>query len=293
MPSHYRPAEIVIVGDVHRHWRQEDAWFLERANAAQVLFVGDLGDEDVDIVREVASLPFPKSVILGNHDAWQSFGKKAPSEKLLDSLGALEDDHLAYAVRDLPQAGISIVGARPFSWGGKSLRSPELYDRLYGVKDHESSARRIVEVAQGARFQDLLILAHNGPTGLSELPRDIWGKDFGAHPGGDWGDRDLQIAIEDLLGQGFRVRCVVAGHMHDKLSTPRGGLRTRFVTKDRTFYLNPAVVPRLRQIVPHDLCGHFVRMQWQDGELLSVEEIWVDRNGRVVDAFAADLAKAQ
>jgi hypothetical protein len=34
-------------------------WFLERANAAQVLFVGDLGDEDVDIVREVASLPFP------------------------------------------------------------------------------------------------------------------------------------------------------------------------------------------------------------------------------------------
>jgi hypothetical protein len=52
-------------------------------------------------------------------------------------------------------------------------------------------------------------------------------------------------------------------------------------------------VPRLRQIVPHDLSGHFVRMQWQDGECSPVEEIWVDRNGRVVDAFAADLAKAQ
>ena len=287
------PAEIYVVGDVHKHWRVEDGRFLERMGPAQVLFVGDLGDEDVDIVGEITRLKVPKSVILGNHDAWQSFSIKQPSLKLMASLDLLDGDHLAYEVRDLPEASISIVGARPFSWGGKSLRSPELYDRLYGIKDLESSARRIVDAAQGARFQDLLILAHNGPTGLGERTRDIWGKDFGTHPGGDWGDQDLEIAIADLVSQGFRVRCVVAGHMHDRLANPKGAARVRFVTKDDTFYVNPAVVPRLQVMNSNEIWGHFVRMQWLRGELLRVEEIWVDIHGRVAEVRAAELAKVQ
>lgn len=31
---------------------------------------GDFGEEKVPLVQSVAALPFPKAVILGNHDAW-------------------------------------------------------------------------------------------------------------------------------------------------------------------------------------------------------------------------------
>lgn len=34
------------------------------------LFVGDFGEEDVELVRQVAGVKHPKAVILGNHDAW-------------------------------------------------------------------------------------------------------------------------------------------------------------------------------------------------------------------------------
>ncbi len=275
-------AELLVIGDVHRHWRPEDRRFLERSQPDLALFVGDLGDEDVELVREIVAIDVPKAVILGNHDAWQSFTRKRPTQKLQDSLAALDGTHLAYEVRDLPKAQISLVGARPFSWGGKSLRSPELYDQLYGITDIESSAQRIVSVAQGARFQDLMILAHNGPTGLSEHTRDIYGKDFGERPGGDWGDRDLELAIEDLRSQGFRIRAVVAGHMHHRLAHPRGATRVRFVERDGTCYVNPAVVPRLRPGDDGAVHGHFLRMKWRAGMLAKLEEIWVDTQCRVV-----------
>ena len=40
------------------------------ASAHGVLFAGDFGEEAVEIVEDVAELPHPKAVILGNHDAW-------------------------------------------------------------------------------------------------------------------------------------------------------------------------------------------------------------------------------
>lgn len=39
---------------------------------------GDFGEENVDVVRNVANLEFAKAVILGNHDSWytQQFSSK-------------------------------------------------------------------------------------------------------------------------------------------------------------------------------------------------------------------------
>jgi uncharacterized protein (TIGR04168 family) len=34
------------------------------------VFVGDFGEESIGLIRRVASVPMPKAVILGNHDAW-------------------------------------------------------------------------------------------------------------------------------------------------------------------------------------------------------------------------------
>ncbi|MCC6669613.1 MAG: TIGR04168 family protein [Planctomycetes bacterium] len=286
-----RPATLYALGDLHKHWRPEDAAFLEREAPAHVLFVGDLGDEDVELVRELAAIRVPKAFVLGNHDAWQSFTWKRPTPRLMDSLQALDADHIGYEVRDLPEAGISILGARPFSWGGPGLRSPELYDTLYGVKDMARSAAKIVEAAQRAAHQDLLILAHNGPTGLGAGTGDIYGKDFGREPGGDWGDPDLEEAIARIRDQGFRVRAVVAGHMHHRLAHPRGELRTRYVRRDGVAYVNPAIVPRLRRAEDGTVHAFFLRMRWSAGRMVALEEVWVDLYGTVVEVHRPETVE--
>jgi uncharacterized protein (TIGR04168 family) len=267
-----------VVGDVHRWWRNADAIFLERSRPDLTLFVGDLGDEDVEMAQRVAALPIPKAVILGNHDAWQSFGRKASTPKLREILAALGEDHIAYAVREVPAAGISVVGARPFSWGGPSLRSPELYDEIYGIHTMRQSAAAIVDAARNAQHRDLVILAHNGPLGLGAQTNDPFGKDFGK-PGGDWGDRDLALAIQRIEGFGLRVRAVIAGHMHHKLVQPRGAERTRFVRRGDTLFLNAAYVPRVRQAADGEELSCFLRTRWQVGECTAIEEVWIDVHG--------------
>jgi uncharacterized protein (TIGR04168 family) len=271
-------ATLTVVGDVHRWWRNADSTFLERTRPDLTLFVGDLGDEDVEIARLVAALPVPKAVILGNHDAWQSFGRKGSTQKLREVLSAFGDDHIAYAVREVPAAGLSVIGARPFSWGGPSLRSPELYDEIYGIHTMRQSAAAIVDAARNAQHRDLVILAHNGPLGLGEDTSDIFGKDFGK-PGGDWGDRDLALAIQRIEGFGLRVRAVIAGHMHHRVVHPRGAERRRFVRRGDTLFLNTAYVPRVRQTEDGDELSYFVRTQWRAGECVAIEEVWVDLHG--------------
>jgi uncharacterized protein (TIGR04168 family) len=274
-----RSASILVVGDVHGHWRPEDAAFLGSGRQDLASFVGDIGDEDIELIRKIAAIAVPKAVILGNHDAWQSFSSKAPTQRLRDSLTALGGDHLAYGVRELPDAALSVIGARPFSWGGRSLRSVEVYGELFGVRTIEDSAQRIVDAARRARHRDVLILAHNGPTGLSRHPADIWGKDFGK-PGGDWGDRDLQMAIERIGELGLRVRAVFAGHMHHRVLRAHGRQRSRFVRKDGVLYANAAVVPRLRAVDGVEL-AHYLSTTWSRGQLESIEEIWVDAAGEI------------
>lgn len=273
-------ATLTVVGDVHRWWRNADAVYLERAQPDLALFVGDLGDEDVEMVRLVAALAVPKAVILGNHDAWQSFGLKSPTPKLRESLDLLGDDHLAYTVREVPAGGISVIGARPFSWGGQSLRSPEVYDQIYGIHTMRQSAAAIVDAARHAQHRDLVILAHNGPLGLSPQSADIWGKDFGK-PGGDWGDRDLALAIQRIEGFGLRVRAVIAGHMHHRLAHPRGQERVRYVRRGDTLFLNPAVVPRIKKGADGEELSYFLRTRWSAGGLAAAEEVWVDVHGDV------------
>jgi uncharacterized protein (TIGR04168 family) len=250
---------------------------LERSRPDLALFVGDLGDEDVEMVGRIAALTVPKVVLLGNHDAWQSFGRKVATEKLKKSLELLGDDHLAYAVREVPRAGISVIGARPFSWGGQSLRSPELYDEIYGIHTMRQSAAAIVDAARHAQHRDLVILAHNGPLGLGDQPEDIFGKDFGK-PGGDWGDRDLALAIQRIEGSGLRVRAVFAGHMHHKLVHVKGAERTRFVRRGDTLFANCAFVPRVRAD-EHGELSYFLRSRWRAGQCLGLEEVWVDVHG--------------
>jgi uncharacterized protein (TIGR04168 family) len=119
--------------------------------------------------------------------------------------------------------------------------------------------------------------------GLSRDSHDIYGKDFG-RPGGDWGDRDLALALQRIEDLGLSVQMVVAGHMHHALVHPRGRQRDRFCRLHQTMYVNPAVVPRVREGALGSE-SYFVRTQWQDGLCTSVEEVWVDvhANARTVE----------
>ncbi len=266
----------MVVGDLHSNWSDADRRIVENGGFDLVAFVGDLGDEDVAVVRSVANLAAPKVVMLGNHDAWQSFSNKYPTARLRQILQVLGEFHLAYGIYELPAAGISLIGARPFSWGGPDLRSPEVYDDLWGIRTMRQSARRIADLATQAQHKDLVILAHNGPLGLSQQPSDIYGKDFGKRPGGDWGDRDLALALDYLREDGYRVRAVIAGHMHHALNPPHGGHRSRFIRHDGTLHLNCAVVPRIRPHKETGILRYFLRTRWADGQLVDVEEVWID-----------------
>ncbi|CBI18669.3 unnamed protein product, partial [Vitis vinifera] len=77
---------IAVVGDVHDDWNlQEDTKALQFLQPDLVLFTGDFGNENVELVRSVANLEMAKVVILGNHDAWttqQFSGKKKDGVQL-------------------------------------------------------------------------------------------------------------------------------------------------------------------------------------------------------------------
>lgn len=119
--------KIAVVGDVHQLWNDYDSEALEFLGIDLVLFVGDFGNEDVEVVRKIAELPLPKAAICGNHDAWYTateWGrKKCPYDRNLEDrvqvqLDLLGDCHVGYGFLDLPQFSLTIVGSRPFSWGG-------------------------------------------------------------------------------------------------------------------------------------------------------------------------------
>lgn len=93
-----------------------------------------------------------------------------------------------------------------------------------------------------AASQQLIFLAHNGPTGLGDQATDIWGCDFRPAQG-DFGDKDLRIAIDYARQQGKRVLAVIAGHMHQQ--TKNGQIRPWYSQQDGISYLNPARVPRI------------------------------------------------
>lgn len=47
---------VAVVGDCHGLWGPADAAALQALQADAVLFVGDIGNEDVELVQQIAAL---------------------------------------------------------------------------------------------------------------------------------------------------------------------------------------------------------------------------------------------
>ncbi|KAK9666123.1 hypothetical protein RND81_07G003600 [Saponaria officinalis] len=265
---------IVVVGDIHEDWDfEQDYKALKSLQPDLVLFTGDFGNENYELVRSVAKIDMPKAAILGNHDSWstQKFSSKKKDGVQLQ-LEALGEEHVGYGRLDFPALKASVVGGRPFSCGGDNLFRKKLLKR-FGVKTMEDSADKIHKAAmETPDGHSVIFLAHNGPAGLGSGPDDICGKDW--EGGGDFGDADLAQAISLLKeNSNYHVPLVVFGHMHKELLN--GGFRKMIsIGSDNTIYLNAAIIPRVKS---SDLgkSRAFTVADFEDGKVTKVVETWV------------------
>ena len=282
--------KIAVVGDVHGQWEVEDELALKSLGVDLVLFVGDFGNESVEIVSQVASLDLPKAIILGNHDAWFTASvwgrKKCPydqkkEDRVQQQLDLLGEAYVGYGKLDFPQFNLSVVGSRPFSWGGPEWKNRQFLQARYGVTNFQESVERIVAAANQSAYDTLIFLGHNGPYGLGAKPEDCCGKDW--QPlGGDFGDPDFAEAIALMRNGGKHIPLVTFGHMHHRLRHTRTRLRTRVDWgSESTVYLNAACVPRIINL-ESDRLRNFSLVYLQDKLVSQISLVWVGQQLTVV-----------
>jgi uncharacterized protein (TIGR04168 family) len=275
--------KIAVVGDVHDQWEVEDGIALKYLGVDLALFVGDFGNESVEVVRAIASLDIPKAAVMGNHDAWYTateWGrKKCPYDRskedwVQEQLDLLGSAHVGYGKLDFPTWNLTVVGGRPFTWGGPEWKFADICKERYGVTSLEESADRIVKAVKSATYETIIFLGHNGPSGLGDRPEDPCGKDW--HPiGGDFGDPDFGEAISQALTAGKTISLVTFGHMHRTLRHTKKVLRKPvFRSPEGTIYLNAATVPRIVENGSEKL-RNFSIVSLEAGVVSQVSLVWV------------------
>jgi uncharacterized protein (TIGR04168 family) len=287
--SDYDPPQsvtIAVVGDVHDLWEEEDEVALKQLGVDLVLLVGDFGNESVEVVRSIANLSLPKAAILGNHDAWYSatdWGrKKCPYDRQYEDwvqqqIDLLGKAHVGYSSLDFPELQLSVVGGRPFSWGGSSWKNESFFKNRYGVHSFEESVERIMLATKSTTYNNVIFIGHCGPKGLGDAAEDPCGKDW--QPiGGDHGDPDLTEAIHQARSQGKTVPLVTFGHMHHQLRHRKDQLRKIIHTDVHgTLYLNAASVPRIKAI-PTGKIRNFSLVTLEMGTVTEASLVWVDQD---------------
>ena len=282
---------LAVVGDVHDQWLPADGEILAELGVDAVLFVGDFGNESVEVVQAIADLSLPKAVVMGNHDAWYTatpWGqKKAPYDQTQEDrvqiqLDLLGSDHVGYGVKEFEKIGVSVVGGRPFSWGGPKWQNRKFYQNRFGVADLDASTQRLSEIAAETEHSTVVFIAHNGPYGLGSDPESICGKDW--RPlGGDFGDRDLTAAIKAARAAGKTVPLVTFGHMHHRLRHTQDRLRDRVIVDEAgTVYLNAAVVPRIEDYGT-TTCHSFMVVTLDGDVVVRVLRVAMTPDGKTVE----------
>ncbi|NJK50120.1 TIGR04168 family protein [Candidatus Gracilibacteria bacterium] len=287
-----RLIKIAVVGDIHDRWEEEDNLALQHLGVDLALFVGDFGNESVEVVRRIAALEIPKAAIMGNHDAWYSasaWGRKQcpynreQEDRVQQQIDLLGEAHVGYSKLDFPQLRLSVVGSRPFSWGGDEWKNRTFLRDRYGVNNFEESTAKIVAAATQTAFDTVIFLAHNAPVGLGEAPEDICGRDW--EPlGGDHGDPDFADAIARVLASGKTIPLVTFGHMHHQLRHTRSQLRTAVTTTPQGIvYLNAASVPRIiERTEDKERLRNFSVVSLRNGAVEQISLIWVGKDFSVV-----------
>lgn len=272
---------IAIVGDVHDLWDEAEEDILRHLGVDVVLLVGDFGNEAVEVVKAVAQLNLPKAAIFGNHDAWftaTAWGRGLrglrQDDRVQEQLDLLGAAHVGYGKLDFPQFGFSVVGSRPFSWGGSTWKNSSFYQQRFGIDSFAASTAKIVAAAKSAASETLIFIGHCGPHGLGDQPEDPCGKDWNPI-GGDYGDPDFTAAIEQTRVSGKQIPLVAFGHMHHQLRHTKTRLR-KMVEVDSygTVYLNAASVPRIVQTLT-GRSRNFSLVKLTNGAVTEAVLVWI------------------
>lgn len=283
--------KIAVVGDVHDLWQPlEDRLALQSLDIDLVLFVGDFGNESVELVRAIANLDLPKAVILGNHDAWftasNNHKKQCPydrtkEDRVQQQLDILGNIHVGYSWLDFPQLNLSVVGSRPFSWGGSQWKKETFYRDRFNIKNFIDSTQRIVDAVARTACENIIFLGHNGPSGLGSEEYSICGKDW-KPIGKDYGDPDFADAIARSYQMDKKVPLVTFGHMHHHLRLNSHRTREAIATNDMgTIFLNAACTPRI--IHRHDgYYRNFSIVTLKCGRICQISLIWLNSQHQVI-----------
>ncbi|MEL6489245.1 MAG: TIGR04168 family protein [Cyanobacteria bacterium J06634_6] len=284
-PVHQSTVKIAVIGDIHDLWELEDNAALKHLDVDLALFVGDYGNEAVDVVRRIAAVDIPKAAVMGNHDAYYSASnkgiKKCPYDRTREDwvqlqMDLLGDDHVGFSKREFPQFNLTVVGARPFSWGGSKWRYRKFYRDRFNVRGFDESLELIMAAADEAEHSSIIFVGHVGPYGLGDQPHDPCGKDWGKNGGGgDYGDPDFEKAIALTQESGKHVPLVTFGHMHHTLKNSTQQLRTRVTKTDETVYFNAANVPRIEK-TPLGSRRSFSLVTLTNGIVESIVLVWLD-----------------
>ena len=258
--------KIALIGDVHSFWTEFDTDYFNKSDYNYLFFTGDLPKivGGVPDAEKLSELTKPGIVIPGNHDAatipqflaelknipflskLTSGGQASRVNKIRDALGELELG--GYAVHSMNDVDVDLacITARPHSMGGDRLYFKDYLEQEFGISSMEESRDLLCRLVDSAP-KKIIFLAHNGPFGLGDEPTDPWGCDF--NPAlGDFGDKDLELAVEYAKQQGKQVLAVIAGHMHHYLKGASEELkkgRNWHVRKDGVLHINAARVPRI------------------------------------------------
>lgn len=293
----HKTLRIAVIGDVHDQWEEQDAVALQALQVDLALFVGDFGNESVEIVRAIAALDIPKASIFGNHDAWYTatpWGrKKCPYNRQAEDWVQLQMDLLGpadvgYGKRDFPEFGVTVIGGRPFSWGGSEWKYEAFYRDRYEVHNFQESIERMQQAIDAAACDTLIFVGHCGPTGLGDQPESPCGRDW-KPLGGDFGDPDLAAAIAYAKACGKTVPLVTFGHMHHGLRHRQDIQRERLTRdRDHTVYLNAACVPRIVKTVTQ-VERNFSVVELDGGHVQTAALTWVNQDDVITsttDLFA-------
>jgi uncharacterized protein (TIGR04168 family) len=292
--------KIAVIGDVHNAWDADDELALRYLGVDLVLLVGDFGNEAVDVVQQIAELQLPKAAIFGNHDAWYTataWGqKKCPYDRTKEDwvqqqIDLLGECHVGYGKLDFPELGLTVVGSRPFSWGGAEWKNEEFYRNRYAVHSFQESTDLMAEAIREAAHNTLIFVGHCGPAGLGDRADDPCGRDW--QPlGGDFGDPDFTAAIAQARQMEKQIPLVAFGHMHHQLRHTRDHQRKAVIASpEGTVYVNAASVPRIIKN-SEGIRRNFSLVTLEQGTVSQVSLIWVDQDFDVLsESIFFDAAK--
>ena len=241
-----------------------------------MLFIGDISDGSIKVIKKINIIKIPTFVILGNHDR----GKDSSGETLLKQIRVLGEKYCAWELRIFNNQ-VNILSGRPCSSGGGYYLSKEV-KAVYGPISEEDSVKKIINASKEILDDlPLIIMSHSGPSGLGSEPSSICGKDWKL-PSLDWGDRDLSVAISSIQKKRF-IDLVVFGHMHNSLSRNLG-LRQMFKVDNKgTAYLNAAVVPRYKTNEDGKLFINFSWVEFEEKKLKHVSHRWYSETGKLCE----------